>query len=1190
MSVDLWRRRASSISRDAAPTPTPEQLDTTAESKKPRVLSKALRSLSNSSVDSLSTTGPSRSSASMRRLQKTSSGSNSMIERLHRRVSKESANYSPVDCPPSPLDASYASMDIVRHGPLKPDSSARKARTEHLVLTDTCLAKFISAEAARVTFPQIVQEQTPPIGRSSSSASISSKLSVTDVRLEIPLVSLVAVFAEASTASPYVIELWWSSPAPRLGYCRTELAFATADERDEWLRLIHRTGRSKMRSSPTRGGVPDNVRTRIQHIIRSTEPLASEDDAVNAPIYPVMRRQAPNGVKAAATDDGHKLVDLSSFYFVIGPFMCYFIEVLKADTSTAPGELRAKVLSFGTVSLTRFQASVATHQHTFGMVFRVPFGRDTRLTLASVHYRRIIEHIIKTDRILKPTWPQHLQQAIFDIRGLSPPLQLTSGNDLGGLDICLPAYCAAFQVAVPNWTIEWNTPCQPSFRLLPADAQGYSALQMLAVCRALRYNSFFKALSFRDVDLTPLAGKYDLARHDDCIVYASANRLRLADDHYEMLSQATTLEQEIHSLVFASDSIRSIDLSNTLGLYDPVTQQRRILTDVAGIEKMSSEMIRPIVELLRRQLSHCHSIYLTGNMLSEEDVEDFGEIIMQTHVHLRRLEIADCGLGDSSLSMLWKGLACQGGFLEVLDTSNNYGTVKFDIVCNALSQFKSLTKLCMARNTRLTSELSLFDDDALSSWPLQELDLSGITLNDATVESLAKYLATDQSQNLRVIRLNGCGLTASHVASLFRSMGQRRELELHINSNRLDEGMNELCEALGSDNGPWSLFMQMIDFYREESYVKLLRALALNNTIECLSLAGSSTPDAASETACQAVFDFLAKNTSVRYLDMSGYESKLDEGRLGRGFSRALGGLRHNKHIEHLRVRSQMLNINIGELADAVAENSTLQTLDCELNDFNLSNFWHLIKHLESNTSIRYLSAFSENELDRSIQTCVNNAAVPAPQPKKPSMMSRFKHEKTSKAQPDDSLAQELKGEWATAVRNMEDILAKNQANFLEVGCQDDSSVQQSLASSHLDRDASLCFAFGGLALHDYDMRRLASSRNSDGVSPSVSLHARTDSTRSSVGIERSGSVNSSEAAATVSSDAGSLDYSAPTPPNQDGAEPGVGNDAGQWTVYGDGPEDNYTYTDGIDSDGGLQMKRYRRFCADPTDRIEEEE
>lgn len=153
----------------------------------------------------------------------------------------------------------------------------------------------------------------------------------------------------------------------------------------------------------------------------------------------------------------------------------------------------------------------------------MPFGRETRLELASTHYRRIIESLTKVDRELKPMWPQHFQQAIFDIRGLPPPLQLTSGNDLGGLERSLQAYCAAFYVTLPRWTIEWNTPSQPAFRLLPSDGPPYSPLQLLAVFRALRYNGFFKALSFRNVDLSSLASKKDYSQYGDTVVFTSLN-------------------------------------------------------------------------------------------------------------------------------------------------------------------------------------------------------------------------------------------------------------------------------------------------------------------------------------------------------------------------------------------------------------------------------------------------------------------------------------------------------------------------------------------------------------------------------------------------------------------------------------------------------------------------------------------
>lgn len=152
-----------------------------------------------------------------------------------------------------------------------------------------------------------------------------------------------------------------------------------------------------------------------------------------------------------------------------------------------------------------------------------PFGRDTRLDLASTSYRRIIEALTRMDRILKPMWPQHFQQIIFDIKGLPAPLQLTSGNDLGGVEQSLQAYCTAFHVDIPLWTVEWNTPYQPAFRLISIEGCTYSPLQLIAVFRALRYNTYFRAISFRDVDLSSLAGKKDPSPYGEGVVYTSLN-------------------------------------------------------------------------------------------------------------------------------------------------------------------------------------------------------------------------------------------------------------------------------------------------------------------------------------------------------------------------------------------------------------------------------------------------------------------------------------------------------------------------------------------------------------------------------------------------------------------------------------------------------------------------------------------
>lgn len=141
------------------------------------------------------------------------------------------------------------------------------------------------------------------------------------------------------------------------------------------------------------------------------------------------------------------------------------------------------------------------------------------------------------DRILKPMWPQQFQQIIFDIKGLPAPLQLTSGNDLGGVEQSLHANCVALHVDMPRWTIEWHAQRQPTFRLLPLEGSQYSPMQLMAVFRALRYNSFFKAISFRDVDLSSLARKKDFSHYGDSVVHTSLNGKTSVLSRYLLFSQ-----------------------------------------------------------------------------------------------------------------------------------------------------------------------------------------------------------------------------------------------------------------------------------------------------------------------------------------------------------------------------------------------------------------------------------------------------------------------------------------------------------------------------------------------------------------------------------------------------------------------------------------------------------------------------
>lgn len=259
-------------------------------------------------------------------------------------------------------------MEIVRFGWLKTDVSLLKARSGYLVLTDHSLVKFGSAEAARVVFPQL--SQTDGAAKvASGHHGMSVKAAVADIRFEIPLRSIVAVFNEEISNSRLGIEVWWFSQSPRLAYSKAHLFFSLPKERDEWLAAIQNAYKTRLRKNPINSTVPENLRIRIKHLMQAAED-STDDGSQTHPVFPVAKRLVGLVQKGVTPDDTQENTDVSSLYLVIGPCLCYFVEVLKADYTTSPGELRMKSMSFGTVTLTRFRASVASNEQRFMMCFR----------------------------------------------------------------------------------------------------------------------------------------------------------------------------------------------------------------------------------------------------------------------------------------------------------------------------------------------------------------------------------------------------------------------------------------------------------------------------------------------------------------------------------------------------------------------------------------------------------------------------------------------------------------------------------------------------------------------------------------------------------------------------------------------------------------------------------------------------
>lgn len=77
--------------------------------------------------------------------------------------------------------------------------------------------------------------------------------------------------------------------------------------------------------------------------------------------------------------------------------------------------------------------------------------------------------------------------------------------------------------------------------------------------------------------------------------------------------------------MFSSESIRYIDLTNTVGLQRARRPQTgRGSINQSAMRKMSGEIIRPLSMLLKTQLCHCHGISMSGNPIGSSEVAELG--------------------------------------------------------------------------------------------------------------------------------------------------------------------------------------------------------------------------------------------------------------------------------------------------------------------------------------------------------------------------------------------------------------------------------------------------------------------------------------------------------------------------------------------------------------------------------------
>ncbi|KAK7949629.1 hypothetical protein PG988_016268 [Apiospora saccharicola] len=812
-------------------------------------------------------------------------------------------------------------VGVIKAGPLHHESTLLKTKKEFLVLTPSLLLRFKSRNAALDQFPQLSSQlSVPPTAAESGLSPVDSVMSLRDfaagsgsgssskhgAELQIPLETVVTAFKEEGAKPCFGIEVWWKDQIDGSTFTSTELDFNLPDERDEWLKHIRLAVKQRARSF-LEDQTSSDVEADFAQILAAQSP---QHGNVRPEIFPVVPRHP---YTRAATNSSGEIKkgwrDNSSFYLALGKNVCMLAQFSKSPTGQ---RVNPNIVKYGLVTLSKVNAHLGDER--FDLIFRLPMDTPKKIGLSSRHHRSIISRLFKADTYLKPAWPLWTRREIFFVDGETDHIHLPEGEDYGGFKRTLEAYLEGYHCASVDWKL-----LRPKKKMLK-----YSGYQLLAVFRALRFNDYFKSLNFDGVDFSPLSGVQDNQKRLEPTPWLSRTGKRsLTRDEYELMEHSSVLFQELVGLLLASESVKQVNLNGVLS--------GRFVAAASGSAEASAprnrgcDLIPPIVLLLRSLQSRCKSIFLNNNPMSAADVGDLCQTLQNYAGLARCLGLSRCDLDEVAMTSVWEAIHEQRSSLETLEFANNFG------------------RLDAARAAQTLSETP----------KIRHLDL-GYCLKGAnfdTISCLLRYMETEESNGMKHLILNNCGIDGEVATAIICGVGSGRDMHLHMNGNPLEDVSTDWIDLIEGNEGPRRMHMNMVQFETEDNFNRLLEALTNNSTIEFLSMVGTGSPAGATPKTLTCLANLLERNTTLQYLDLSGYSGKLEDSHMGWGLSGALSGLKHNRTLRQLRLR----NHNIGdaedvtELCRVLAQNQGLVMFDLQANNFSHHQFGQLVRAMDHN-------------------------------------------------------------------------------------------------------------------------------------------------------------------------------------------------------------------------------------------------
>lgn len=860
------------------------------------------------------------------------------------------------------------SRNVLLHGEVQTSAGMFRKKKEYLVLTEHALLRYKTQAKAAEHFRTIPSAAgRSPVqrhGSMPSGGSYSDLQTVSDSSGDkdgrVPLRQIVAT-QKLDDGKPYfALEVAYLDDDSGSASVMT-LQFSNPEERDGWLVRI-RSVANEVRLRDTTFISPHNLENAARIVERD-----NDYDPSNCAIYKVVQRQpAVKSGSRSSSDDLTKVASTVCF-LAIGVHKVHLIQLMKPVARTSSPSLTPNLSQASYGILTLIGVKVGVEDDTFELVFRQPLQKPRILHLASASSFEIAARLHWSENFLRPECGYRLFKfkVPTEVDDLLLPPAAADVEEHGCLDRTLIAHCVAYGVNPSNirYTINYDCEDGPRFELLtPGDSRrpSYGPLELLAIMRAIRYNESFGSISFAGVLLDSLNGLHDHYGNEHvCTRTKRGTPIKLTADE---LTRSSLLVQEVRAIAATSKKLRRMDFSGC------VTSKHSTVEgddELARDRDIGSGVVEALFPLCKHQTTNVDWICLNGIELSETDQDYLVGAAVDKSCHFRAIELNRCGLNDRSLGLILDALRTQDNTLESLEIAGNAARLSPTSFDSQLGMFGFIRKLNLSNVSRTSGAEPFIQAETLLIWRLQELRLTGTSLNAATIDAISTYLAHPQSTSLHELYLDNTYLSGHDVATLLHSMSwdskTTRDMHLDIGQCILSKGLEKVTQAISSNLTPSQLSMRAIEYKEQSHFQKVLKAITKNKTIRCLDMSQSALPGDASEETCEAITRLLTENDTLVDLDMSGDDSRLATSRFGPGINDALTGLKDNKSLQVFKIEKQKLGIRgASTLAEVLRVNRTLLELHCDNNEIPLHGLTDLVNALTDNTVLVHLPTMND--------------------------------------------------------------------------------------------------------------------------------------------------------------------------------------------------------------------------------------